>query len=102
MPERRSNKRPESPDRRTFPRPPLWLNLLLLLLGVGGVLFARYHREQVAGRYSHVLTQEKRTPADTKKMKEELAAMGLSREQLEKELDGRMQFLKSLKSEDFY
>lgn len=102
MPERRSTKRPNAPDRRTFPRPPLWLNLLLLLLGIGGVVFARYHREQVASRFGHVLTQEQRTPEDTKKMKNELAEMDLTRSALEKEIDGRMKFLQSLKSEDFF
>ena len=102
MPERRKEKRPDAPDRRSFPRPPLWLNLLLLLLGVAGVLFARFHRERVSERYSHVLMQEQRTPADIQKMKEELAQAELDREALSKELDGRMKFMQSLKSEDFY
>lgn len=102
MPERRSSKRPESPDRRSFPRPPLWLNLTLLFLGLAGILFGRFHRENVEKRYSHVLTQQQRTPADAKKMKEELAELDLNRDALEQELDGRMKFLKSLKSENFY
>ena len=38
MPERRKTQRPESGDRRTFPLPPLWLNLLLLALGLAGML----------------------------------------------------------------
>ena len=80
----------------------MWLNLLLLILGVAGLLYGRYHREQVERQYAHVLTQEQRTPADTKKIKEELAAMDLSRQELSKELDGRMKFVQSLKSEDFY
>jgi hypothetical protein len=102
MTERRNTKRPDSRDRRTFPRPPLWLNLLLLLLGIGGVVFARYHREQVEERFAHVLNQEKRTPEDTKKMKEQLAEMDLTRGALEREIDGRMKFLQSLKSENFF
>ena len=102
MPERRHQDRPESSDRRSFPRPPLWLNLLLVLLGVGGILYARYHREQVSERFAHVIAEEARTPADVKKLKEEVAEMDLSREQLQKELDGRAKFLSSLKSEDFY
>ena len=80
----------------------MWLNLLLLILGVAGLVYGRYHREQVERQYAHVLTQEQRTPADTKKIKEELAAMDLSRQELSKELDGRMKFVQSLKSEDFY
>ncbi|HUP63619.1 MAG TPA: hypothetical protein VNA69_24750 [Thermoanaerobaculia bacterium] len=89
-------------DRRSFPRPPLWLNLTLLLLGVAGVLFARYHRERVSTRYANVLAEEARTPADAKKMKDELAELDLSREALQRELEGRMKFVASLKSENFY
>ena len=102
MPERRSHDRPDAPERRSFPRPPLWLNLLLLLLGIAGVLFAREHRERVSSRFAHVIAQEARTPADVKKMKEELAEMDLNREQLQRELDGRMKMVGGLKSEDFY
>ena len=102
MSERRSHDRPDAPDRRSFPRPPLWLNLLLLLLGVAGVVFARYHREQVSTKFSHVIAEEARTPGDVKKMKEELAEMDLTREQLQRELDSRMKMMSGLKSEDFY
>ncbi|HEX6096454.1 MAG TPA: L,D-transpeptidase [Thermoanaerobaculia bacterium] len=102
MPERRHHDRPGAPERRSFPRPPLWLNLLLLLLGIGGVLYARYHRDQVSTRFARVIAEEARTPADVKKTKEELATMDLSREQLRKELEGRAKFMTSLKSENFY
>jgi hypothetical protein len=102
MPERRKEKRPGSPERRTFPRPPLWLTLLLLALGLAGAGLAQLHRGRVNTRYGHVLAEAQRTPSDTKKMKEELAEMGLTRDALESELDGRMKFLRSLKSENFY
>ena len=102
MPERRQHGRSGAPERRSFPRPPLWLNLVLLLLGIGGVLYARHHREQVSTRFSRVIAEEARTPADVRKVKEELAEMDLSREQLRKELEGRAKFVSSLKSEDFY
>lgn len=102
MPERRNQERPGAPERRSFPRPPLWLNLLLLLLGIAGVGFARYHRDQVSARFAHVITEEARTPADVRKLKEELAEMDLTREQLQRELDGRMKMMAGLRSEDFY
>lgn len=102
MPERRDPWQPGAPDRRSFPRPPLWLNLLLLLLGVGGLLFARQHRARVSTEFADVIAEEARTPVDVKKMKEELAEMDLTRDALERELKGRMQFVESLKSEDFY
>jgi hypothetical protein len=102
MPERRNTDRPESRERRTFPRPPLWLNLLLLLLGVAGVVFARYHRERVSTEYADVLTREQRTPADVTAVKKELAELDLTRDALQHELEGRMKFVDSLKSENFY
>ena len=102
MPERRDDTRPGAPDRRSFPRPPLWLNLLLLLLGIGVLLYARYDRQRVSARFAHVINEEARAPADVKKMKEELAALDLSRTELQRELQGRMKFMASLKSENFY
>ena len=89
-------------ERRDNPRPPLWLNLIILLLGIGGVLFARYHRQQVSIRFAEVIAEEARTPADVRKAKEELAAMDIDREQLKHELEGRAKFVVGLKSEDFY
>src|ERR1044071_5888614 len=102
MPERRTNNRPEAPDRRSFPRPPLWLNLLLLLLGVAGVLYGRYHRERVSTEFADVIAAEARTPGGVRKLKEELASADLEREALQRELDSRMKFVNSLKSENFY
>ncbi|HUP46187.1 MAG TPA: L,D-transpeptidase [Thermoanaerobaculia bacterium] len=75
---------------------------MILALGLAGVVFARYHRERVEVRFADVLTQQQRTPNDVRKIKEELAAMDLSRQELERELEGRMQFVQSLKSENFY
>jgi hypothetical protein len=102
MSNRRSSERAGSGDRRSFPRPPLWLNLLLLILGVAGILYGRHHREKVASEFADVLMAEQRTPADVKKIKEELATMDLNREALAKELEGRMKFIAGLKSENFY
>ena len=102
MSDRRTQNRPETRERRSFPRPPLWLNLLLLLLGIAGVLFARYHRERVSSEFADVITREQRTPADVTKVKRELAEMDLTREALQHELEGRMKFVDSLKSENFY
>jgi len=99
---RRVPVRPGAPERRAFPRPPLWLNLLLLSLGIAGFLFARYHRERVSTQFSRVLAEEARTPADAARMKEELAKLDLTRSDLQRELEGRMKFVTSLKSEDFY
>ncbi len=102
MPERRTHDRPEAPDRRSFPRPPLWLNLLLLILGIAGLLYARYHEKEVSQQFAGVIAEQQRTPADVKKMKEELAEMDLTRDALQRELESRMKFVAGLKSENFY
>ena len=102
MSDRRHHDRPDGPDRRSFPRPPLWLNLVLLLLGIAGIAFARYHRERVSREFSDVITREQSTPADVTKIKEELSEMDLNRESLKGELEWRMKFVGSLKSENFY
>lgn len=102
MSERRLKAGPETRERRSFPRPPLWVNLLLLLLGIAGVFYARYHRERVSTEFSDVLMREQRTPADVTKVKRDLAEMDLNRESLQHELEGRMKFVDSLKSENFY
>jgi hypothetical protein len=102
MSDRRSQDRPDAGDRRSFPRPPLWLNLLLLFLGIAGLVFARYHRERVSSEFADVITREQRTPADVTKVKKDLAEMDLTRDALQRELEGRMKFVGSLKSENFY
>jgi hypothetical protein len=102
MSDRRNQDRPETRERRSFPRPPLWLNLLLLLLGIAGIVLARYHRERVSREFADVITREQRTPADVTKVKRDLAEMDLNREALQRELEGRMKFVGSLKSENFY
>jgi hypothetical protein len=102
MSERRTHERPGGSERRSFPRPPLWLNLLILVLGIAGVLFARHHREKVSTEFADVITQEARTPVDVRQAKEQLAEMDLTREALKKELEGRMKLVGSLKSENFY
>jgi hypothetical protein len=99
MSERRG---PGAPERRSFPRPPLWLTLLLLLLGIVGVVYERGHRERVSSEFADVINEQARTPADLRKIKEDLADMDLTRGVLEHELEGRMKFAAELKSENFY
>lgn len=102
MSERRTVGRPESADRRTFPRPPLWLNLALLLFGAALLVFGKYHREQTSARFAHVIEREARTPEDLKAVKRDLVELDLSRDALQKELEGRTKMIAGLKSEDFH
>lgn len=102
MSDRRHSDRPGGADRRSFPRPPLWLNLLLIVLGVAGLLYGRQQRDRVSKKFAHVIQQEQRTPQDVRELKEQLAESELNRESLQKELEGRMKLMTSLKSEEFH
>ncbi|MEO8217439.1 MAG: L,D-transpeptidase [Acidobacteriota bacterium] len=102
MTERRKTDRPDSPDRRGFPRPPLWLNLTLLVLAVALAGFARVHRDRVDERFHEVLQRDQGTPAEIRQIKADLAQMDLSRDSMAKELDSRMQLVESLKTNEFY
>gem|GEM_PF-462986 len=102
MPERRGEKRESGPDRRGFPRPSLWLNLVLLALGITFLLGARAHRQRIDSQYSRLLARNESTPAVMNAMKAELAEMDLTREALKRELDSRVKYAESLKTEDFH
>lgn len=100
--DRRSAPRADSADRRTFPRPPLWLNVAILLLAIAGIGLAQLHRKVVQRQFDDVLTEKLRTPQEVNGLKEELAKRNLSRDQLAQELQGRKLLLEQLDSNDFY
>src|SRR5438067_9503616 len=89
-------------ERRSFPRPPLWLNLLLLIVAAATFAWAKHQHDRVLGKTSALLRQSENSPAELNRIRDELAQMDLTKTQLAKELDGRMQYLQSLQGEDFY
>jgi hypothetical protein len=89
------------PDRRSFPRPPLWLNLLLLIVAAATFAYAKHQRNLVREK-STILFHNENSPAELNRMRDDLAQMDVTKEQLAKELDGRMQYLQSLEGQDFY
>ena len=102
MSDRRREKRPESRERRSFPRPPLWLNLVLLIIAVATFAYAKYQREEIRREMAILFKPTASNPAEVNRIREELAGMEVSRDQLANELDGRMKFLQSVKGQEFY
>src|SRR5437879_3799443 len=90
------------PDRRSFPRPPLWLNLLLLFTAVATLGFAQFHRDAVQRKSAILFKSSPGNPDELNRMRQELAGMDLTRAQLANEIGGRLDYLRSLEGEQFY
>jgi hypothetical protein len=102
MGDRRREKRTDAPERRSFPRPPLWLNLLLLIIAAATFVYAKHHRDVVRRETAVLFKPTPANPMEMNRVRQELSDMDLTREQLAKELDNRMKYLQSLKGEEFY
>jgi len=89
-------------ERRRSPRPPLWLNLLLLAIAAGTFVYAKHQRDEIDAKTALIFKRGESSPAELNRMREELAQMDLTREQLAKELDGRMDYVRSLEGSQFY
>jgi hypothetical protein len=89
-------------ERRSFPRPPLWLNLLLLVTAAATFAYAKHQRDAIDDKTAILFRHSPNSPAELNRMRDELSQMDLTQDQLKNEIDGRMQYLQSLKSEEFY
>ncbi|MGA7614650.1 MAG: L,D-transpeptidase [Thermoanaerobaculia bacterium] len=102
MPERRKEKRPASSDRRSFPRPPLWLNLTVLILALTLVSVAKIHRIRLNQQFQHFVAADQSSPEELRQLRNQLASMDLSREEMKQELDSRLGMIEGLRSDEFY
>jgi len=97
---RRLQERGEG-DRRDLPRPSLRLNLILLGAALAALGFAVTERRDIDARWGRALDASADSP-ELGLIKAELAGMGMTREALARELDGRAAYLQNGKSRDFY
>jgi hypothetical protein len=102
MAERRSETSLEPRERRSFPRPPRWLNVLLLVIAVATFGFARHERTVAKAKTAQLLTPSANNPAELIHVRDELASMDVSQAQLSAELNSRLQYLRDLKGAAFY
>jgi hypothetical protein len=92
----------ERRERRSFPRPPLWLNLLLLVIAAATFAYAKHQRDVIDAKTAALFQRSASSPAELNRMRDELARMDLTEAQLGKEIEGRMKYLESLQRAEFY
>jgi hypothetical protein len=97
-----SDPRPHGRERRSFPRPPLWLNLLLLVIAAATFAYAKHQRDTIDEKTAILFRPSANSPSELIRMRDELSQMDLTQAQLKHEIDGRMQYLQSQQSEEFY
>jgi hypothetical protein len=97
-----SGTSPYGRERRSFPRPPLWLNLLLLVVAAATFAYAKHQRDDIDAKTAILFRHNENSPVELNRMRDELSQMDLTQAQLAAEIDGRMQYLQSLQSADFY
>ncbi len=93
---------PYGRERRSFPRPPLWLNLLLLVIAAATFAYAKHQRDVIDTKTAILFRHNDNSPAELNRMRDELSQMDLTQAQLASEIDGRMQYVQSLQSAEFY
>lgn len=102
MADRRHDPRPEARERRSFPRPPLWLNLLLLIIAAATFGYAKYQRDTIEQKSAILFKHTGSSPTELNRIRDELSDMDVTKQQLAKELDAKLQYLDTVHSEQFY
>src|SRR5438045_1168955 len=96
--------RPERRERRSFPRPPLWLNLLLLIIAGAAFAYGRYERETIDRKMAILFkpVSLSGSAAELDQIRTELSQLDLTRTQLANQLEARLQYAQSVNGEEFY
>jgi hypothetical protein len=101
MSDRRSEQRAGT-DRRDVPRPPLRLNIALLLLGVGLTLSAAAHRRGIDAEYEKTFARTAQNPSELNQITAQLADMDLAQGKIDEELERRLASIEDAKSRELY
>ena len=64
--------------------------------------YAKHQRNVIQEKSAILFRRNENSPGDLIRIRDDLAQMDLTKQQLAKELDGRMQYLQMLQSEQFY
>ena len=97
-----ADPRPHGHERRSFPRPPLWLNLLLLIIAAATFAYAKHQRDVIEEKTAVLFRHSANSPVELNRIRDELSQMDLTQAQLKQEIDARMQYLQSQQSAQFY
>src|SRR5688572_6911130 len=100
--DRRSEERPQSPSRRRSRRPALWLNLLVLSLGLAILVAAHQHRLRLDAKFERIVRTQVSSPFQLAKIRSDLASMTLTRESLDRELQNRLDMARGFEATEFY
>src|SRR5688572_11434791 len=100
--DRRSEHRPQSSLRRSVRRPALWLNLLVLSVGLAALIGAWQHRLRLDAKFERIVQAQLDAPYPLAKIRSDLASMELTRESLDRELKDRLEMARSFESAEFY
>jgi hypothetical protein len=92
----------QQPERRKWPRPPLWLNLLLLCIAAATFVAARHQRYVIRAKTARLFEPAPKSSDELNRVRAQLADMDLSQAQLARELDAKLDYLHALQSEEFY
>jgi hypothetical protein len=90
------------PDRKKLFRPPLLVNLLLLVVAVLGGAGALAHRRSLDDRLDALLAQDAAAPFEIKKIRRDLAELETDEKTLSKELDTRLKYARAQRVQEFY
>jgi hypothetical protein len=89
-------------ERRKWPRPPLWLNLLLLTVAAVTFALAQHHRQIIRTQTARLFQPAPKANDELNRVREQLADMDLTQTELARELDAKLDYLHALQSEEFY